>query len=91
MCEHVYKGIKCTELSIIGSKFCTKHKCKSPNCKNHRVGFEKYKGKRDEYGIWRPSEIQVVEYCSFHRCDYIFSMGNPLGVKCKGCKKTCIH
>ncbi len=85
-CEHTFHGESCQFTRVPGSRFCSTHKCNVPGCNRHRVGYEKYKGHKGE-----KSEIQKVEYCSIHRCDYVFSMGNPNGIKCNREKHTHVH
>jgi len=82
ICEHNLKGKKCNNPTIDNSPFCKEHKCATKGCKRHRVGWELYKGKKDEYGIVHQDYHQLVPYCKHHRCDYVFGMGNPLSVKC---------
>jgi hypothetical protein len=68
MCKHK----NCQNQNIIGSSFCHIHNCKYYGCIKHRVGFESYPAKIDEYGIYVKKFSQMVEFCSMHRCNYIF-------------------
>lgn len=84
-CEHRGYGKKCTnQKRKENASFCKNHECAETGCRRHVKGLEIYK-KNDK------KIVQWVRYCWKHRCQYIFGMGNPFGVKCGKRKSTCKH
>lgn len=56
-------------------------KCQMNGCYHQSIGIEVYKAKVS-YGITIPQFSQYVPFCDKHRCQYVFCMSNPQGVKC---------